>query len=966
MLSLFSLQMSKKISKKKQSGVFELKFIQKKQFQVVLVTLIFLILSVWFAYDVRVGPVSLDGIEKRIESNLNSQIGRLIEQDINAKYPNLNPIEKDILIQRELERAKESGEFNYQGQIINIGELVEGQAAQLKDFLQSDEGQTYLVAIDPYSFFRKASNLAETGSQGDEIIDGVGYETRTLAPSRREASEFPNLHIWLLANVMKLGGVDDGTSTIGEKTSAIFTLPALISVLAVVVAFFFIRKFTSNLFAFFGSIFLGSFRVFLSRTQAGFVDTDAYVVLFSLLILTFMIYSVTSEKNIYKILFGVLTGISFVLFAWAWNYWFSFAFVLISILGYLVYEILKKVFTRNYSLKDDYTKVYGVLSALLTGFIGIWVVFKRNIFLDAYRGAFGSLRGLASIEKDSVWPNVFSSVAELSEVSLKGAIENMGGMVVVIISLLGLLFLTLDFTSKTKVYSYFKIGFSTLSFFWFLLWLKFGDGLSQTNAFLFLVLLFVPVGVALVLRILLSKNVKDENNIVFIPIICSVWFAGTFFMGLNGVRFFLLVAPILSIMFAFGLYYISKYINYLFAKLTNFDKNWQKYLIGFVFASVIFVVIVTPQVKNAYDLTENTTPYFDDSWYSSMKKIREETQENAIITSWWDFGHFFGAVGERGVTFDGGTQSTPQAHWVGRMLVENNVSVSKDILKMLVCSGNGAFDVIQNITDGRVEEVHIIQLLYETFGKNATEKREVLEEFKYYDFSQSEIDLILSELSCLSPRESIVVTSEDMVGKAPVWAHWGLFDVEKKYVYNKYEGGEVDVERVSQLLDVEVEKVQKYVEELKEIERISNSRSQKFEEVVNSWFSPYPSFRGVYNCENRNLSLVCANSELVINTEKLEVENGRNVRRLIFPTILGIRTKELNESGVADVVILSQNQVLLADYPLGNSLFTRLFYLNGHGLENDFEEFDSVFTQTTGRVSVWKTNFNSSLSNVTK
>jgi len=46
----------------------------------------------------------------------------------------------------------------------------------------------------------------------------------------------------------------------------------------------------------------------------------------------------------------------------------------------------------------------------------------------------------------------------------------------------------------------------------------------------------------------------------------------------------------------------------------------------------------------------------NDGWYESLTKIKQNASEDAIINSWWDFGHWFKAVGDRAVTFDG----TPQ------------------------------------------------------------------------------------------------------------------------------------------------------------------------------------------------------------------------------------------------------------------------------------------------------------------
>ena len=82
-----------------------------------------------------------------------------------------------------------------------------------------------------------------------------------------------------------------------------------------------------------------------------------------------------------------------------------------------------------------------------------------------------------------------------------------------------------------------------------------------------------------------------------------------------------------------------------------------------------------------------------DGWYNSLTKIKEESQEDAIINSWWDFGHQFITVSKRGATFDGGSQNRPMAHWIGNALLTSDEKTTVGILRMLDCDSNGAFAV---------------------------------------------------------------------------------------------------------------------------------------------------------------------------------------------------------------------------------------------------------------------------------
>src|SRR5690606_12982097 len=92
---------------------------------------------------------------------------------------------------------------------------------------------------------------------------------------------------------------------------------------------------------------------------------------------------------------------------------------------------------------------------------------------------------------------------------------------------------------------------------------------------------------------------------------------------------------------------------------------------------------------------QNDVPIINDAWYNALTQIRDNSEEDAIITSWWDFGHHFKAISERSVTFDGTTQNTPQGHWVGRFLMTGDEQEAIGILRMLDCGATTANELIQ-------------------------------------------------------------------------------------------------------------------------------------------------------------------------------------------------------------------------------------------------------------------------------
>ena len=125
-------------------------------------------------------------------------------------------------------------------------------------------------------------------------------------------------------------------------------------------------------------------------------------------------------------------------------------------------------------------------------------------------------------------------------------------------------------------------------------------------------------------------------------------------------------------------------------------------LLFFVGMSMLFIGVF----KSSLAQVKSDIPLVNDAWYDALKAIKEDSENNpgqpwekAIITSWWDFGHHFKYLSDRAVTFDGGTQVTPQAHWVGKLFLSSDEYVSVSILRMLDCVGNKAFDSLTNVSD---------------------------------------------------------------------------------------------------------------------------------------------------------------------------------------------------------------------------------------------------------------------------
>jgi len=962
--------------------------------------IIFILFIMWFAFYVRSGPIELNGLDNRIESNTYAQIKSMISSNLELSYSNLkknSPNDFQALVDKEYLKVINSGVYEYQGQKLIISDLVKQNQKQVKEAFKDENGQTYLNAIDPYHFLHLSRNYYKNGYTGDKLINKIPWLTTKLSPIGYKGSYTPQFHIWLESKLFALNNINKENSSNSEKTSAIYLIPVFLVIFSVIPIFLILRKFSSDLFALFGSIFLVSIGTFVSRTIAGFVDTDGYVILFPLLITMFLIYSFIYRNKYLTLILGILAGLFQGLFLWAWSPgWFIFIFSILTLISYIIYLLILKYLIRV-ELEDFNQKVINSLITLtsfgLSSLIFTYSFINKNIFNLSIKGILGSQSSIASISQSNIWPNVFSSVAELNPASFGQIISSVGGAIIFTLALIGIVFLTLDFKSKNKKQNILKRIIMIFSLIWFML-IIFGNNfvfLTANHPLVFLILLFLPIGISLIVS-LINNN---TSNKLFLAILLSIWIAGTIYMSLNGVRFILLLAPAFAISFGLGLFYLSEILNYFFIKEFKITNKLKQSIGGIVITTILFLVLFIPMATQAIAISNGTTPNFDDAWYNTMYKIKDNSNEDAIITSWWDFGHFFAAISERGVTFDGSSQTTPRAHWVGKLLLESNEEKSLDILRMLVCGGNEAFNnFYEFVGKDTSDAVKINKILYQTFGENRTKTREVIETNKYYSLSKEEVDTIMENLACKNPREDFLITSADMVGKAGVWAHWGSWDFTKKYVYDNY--NKLDSTTIAGNIDENITLIKTYIEELKAIDLRASLENINRDSLINQWFAIYPGFLGNGNCIPKNNTLLCGmnfrvtasgninslsatnypgfegcsqTSSGVICGYRIDLRTGKIVTNKFplgetpFNRIIGLKTQDelgvynVNKGSGFDLLLIpnSKDNVVayLTNSPLGDSLFMKLFYLNGFTTKH-FEKFDEQNSMTGVNIKVWK------------
>jgi dolichyl-phosphooligosaccharide-protein glycotransferase len=414
-----------------------------------------------------------------------------------------------------------------------------------------------------------------------------------------------------------------------------------------------------------------------------------------------------------------------------------------------------------------------------------------------------------------------------------------------------------------------------------------------------------------------------------------LFIAATTFAGTRGIRYVQLMLPAIGLAVGIGLGFIYTWIV---DSLNKWMGLKRLYVIPVVFCLVLVVII--PTYNSVASVAENEIPSFDDSWFHTLNKIKLESSKDAIITSWWDFGHWFKMMGDRAVTFDGTSQDSPQAHWVGKALQTHNENESVAILRMLACGGNGAYEYLTNVK-----------------GLNKLEAKLWLDDFILFDKSNAEWVAVqnnyeIIEFTHCDPPEVYLITSNDMIGKAGVWAHFGLWDFTKAQIYQ----------------DVVLKKKTSAYPDLadSELVRLRYEASSLYgASDANNWISPWPSYMTNFKaCTNNNMTVDCMND---LGGGPILFRYNKTNQSLDFPlrtpnTLIYVENQTFNEIDLqgdlgASLIISPEHGNMFVSPELDSSMFTRLYFLGGAGLSH-FDLFTRKQSPVGWDIIVWKVKFN--------
>ncbi|MBI2576383.1 hypothetical protein HYV84_04150 [Candidatus Woesearchaeota archaeon] len=867
-------------------------------------------------------------------NSANNYYQNQIANQIRQQYPNLPDNNLKPLIEKQFKDFLSQNKENVNAQ---AKELSQGY----KEYFRYESGSskyTYIGDIDSYYWLRFARNVVDKGTVCDAVEDGICYDTYTLAPLKRRM--FPNIHPYAIAWFYKIVKVFRPDFTLMQ---AEIRVPTLYAVIVAILVFLMMLRAFGPLAALFSSVLISVSPIFLTRSLGS--DTDVYNVFFPVLIIFFLFEAFNAETTKKKAIFSTLTGISMGVYSLAWvGWWYLFDFGVIAIVGDFGLKAAKAwrkdpSFKLGLFLKGDAGKhmLALLIPLVVSAFLAVGMISGFSSLKVIYEEPFAFTKAKAASNRN-LFPNVKTTVAEFNEASINVIIGQMGGKWIFFFTLFGIIILIYR-DMKTIFRHPVSFFLSALAVFILVSYLQ------NINPILFLGIFAIPF----LIGVYFSFNSEQEQDIK-LPILFFLWIASSIYASTKGVRFTLLLVPPIAI----G---IGITIGFFHEILTNIIKSTFKLNKTLVFG-LLFILLSYPlvaHVKSGINVGKGYLPSVNDQWWDTLTKIKDNSKPDAIINSWWDFGHWFKYIADRRVTLDGSSQNNPPLHWLGKILLTSNEREAVGMLRMVDCGSNNAFLEINKKINHTPSSIKILNKILVLGPEDA--KKTLLEN----NFSGEEADAILKASHCEAP-ENFFITSEDMIGKGGVWAHFGSWNFDRSWLESAYRNSRNELEfseGVSKYYNYTPETISSYYSEIKNL---------KGDRAINEWIAPWPSFMaGEQKCRNQSSLVTCEFQNLKIDVNlttmdaTLQTPQGtKRFNRFSWTTPDGLATKRYREDTIGAgmlLLITSDGYYSLIMAPeLVNSMFTRLFYLNGHGIRY-FDRFDDSQGFSNFQIRVWKVSW---------
>ncbi len=471
----------------------------------------------------------------------------------------------------------------------------------------------------------------------------------------------------------------------------------------------------------------------------------------------FLTESVYRKNKVTKVILAVLAALSLGLFSIAWS---AYSYMVMLTFGTLIlYLPISFLLERRRNgkmpnvkqwLKDNPCTIPFVVFIVAT--LVTLLFTDGGTAITSILGGLGSASNLQNATAGSAYPNIYVSVGEMQVPAVIDVATQSGGVMALVFALLGFVFIYGMLRTKTKKEEPDedndinpedkKIRTK-----------RYTPKTKKAEEYLEPEHKFKPGKY--------QWTLTQKHNNLFLVIMLTLWFVGIGVLLTQGTRFIEQFSVPVSILA--GLF-VGFTIDYL-------DVKMESYTYVAVIGVILLLLVVVNPVVADYQTASQSVGSTNDDMYNTLTWIKANTPTNTVLASWWDFGHLFTAVGDRQVIFDGGSQNSATAYWIGDALTTSNQDLSAGILRMLANSGgdvSNTLDLYTNDTGKSVEIINNILPMDRTQANSALTGQ--------YGLTQQQANSVLDKTHPTQVKPVNLILSSDMLQKASWWSYFGSWN----------------------------------------------------------------------------------------------------------------------------------------------------------------------------------------------
>lgn len=452
----------------------------------------------------------------------------------------------------------------------------------------------------------------------------------------------------------------------------------------------------------------------------------------------------------------------------------------------------------------------------------------------------------------------------------------------------------------------------------------------------------------LLLWVTIARPSRAEKQKRYLSFALFTWLVVSMVLVKFGVRF--LIFLIIPLGIALG-----NFFDVLIAQLLLLiDKIRAKTIALPVAYSIIFLALQAWPVQRA--AKTSFIPVITDEYWQMLAKVKETTPLDAVITASWDEGDYIMTLAERATLHDTSWQYTPRPYWISRAFLSHNEQEAIGIMRMLNAAGTKGFDTL--CTAVHNDRFHAMQLINKMFVMNKQECRIFLKDTIKND---SEIEKILEYMYEVK-HPSYLLISYFTASIIPYVSIIGSWDFNRLDMWQQ--SRRLSAEGFVRYAEKKFAFTKAYAEEMFDTLLFMDGSDAVY------WIAPKK-----YHVYGRNSqSSSKASDDVVLFDDGLMVDIKQKKayfrddpsaawlkpgRLLIQETSL-LEDIALGEGDAKIAAVLSKAENgeykgLLCDSPLADSIFFKLYFMNGYSLKH----FTMVH-QESQKVFLYKIDFDAS------